>query len=130
MEENQVSLTALISAYARAYHAMYDSPKIFNDFLAYHLFTDEEFTNMGRNLAGALKFFDPERAASCPDQETALAWVMRTQSTPITLSRARYTEDSLERAVKQGVQQYGVEGASVDFGAIYPVNGKPDQKSS
>ncbi|BCU81654.1 putative S-adenosyl-L-methionine-dependent methyltransferase YktD [Polycladomyces abyssicola] len=114
MEENQVSLTALISAYARAYHAMYDSPKIFNDFLAYHLFTDEEFTNMGRNLAGALKFFDPERAASCPDQETALAWVMRTQSTPITLSRARYTEDSLETAVKQGVQQYVILGAGMD----------------
>lgn len=106
MEENQVSLTALISAYARAYHAMHDSPKIFHDFLAYHLFTDEEFTNLGRNLAEALKFFDPERAASCPDQASALAWVMRTQSSPIILSRARYTEDCLETAVEQGVQQY------------------------
>lgn len=114
MEENQVSVTALITAFSRAYHATHDAPKIFDDHLAYHLFTDEEFTNMGRNLAEALKFFDPERAAACPDQATALAWVMRAQTAPITLSRSRYTEDNLETAVKQGVRQYVILGAGMD----------------
>jgi methyltransferase (TIGR00027 family) len=114
VEENKASLTALISAYARAYHAKYDHPKIFDDFLACHMFTEEEFTSMGRNLAAALPFFDPEGAASCPDQETALALVMRAQSTPITVSRARYTEDCLETAVKQGAQQYVILGAGMD----------------
>jgi methyltransferase (TIGR00027 family) len=114
LEENHVSLTALISAYARAYHALFDSPKILDDFLARHMFTDEEFTNMGRNLAMAVRFFDPERAASFPDQESALAWVMRNQSTPITLSRARYTEDMLELSVEQGVGQYVILGAGMD----------------
>ncbi|PRX41722.1 methyltransferase (TIGR00027 family) [Planifilum fimeticola] len=112
MEKNHASLTALISAYVRAYHALYDEPKILDDFLARHMFTEEEFTDIGRNLAMAVQFFDPERAASFPDQETALAWMMRNQSTP--LSRARYTEDMLELSVEQGVGQYVILGAGMD----------------
>lgn len=114
MEENQVSVTALLSAYIRAYHAMHDAPKIFDDFLAYQFLTEEERTNMGVNLARAIYFFDPERAASYTDQATALAAVMRAISTSILLSRARYTEDNLETAVKEGVQQYIILGAGMD----------------
>lgn len=114
MEPNKASITALISAFARAYHAKYDTPKIFDDFLAHEMLTEEEFTSIRRNLADAIKLFDPERAASCPDQESALAFVMRAQSTPITISRARYTEDSLEAAITQGAQQYVILGAGMD----------------
>ena len=32
MRENQVSHSALITAYFRAYHAIHDVPKIFDDF--------------------------------------------------------------------------------------------------
>lgn len=56
MQENQVSLTALISAFGRAYHARYESPKIFEDDLAYRLFSEEEFAELGRNIAAALPF--------------------------------------------------------------------------
>lgn len=114
MEERQPSITALISAFGRAHHALHDAPKIFDDSLARHWFTDEAFTTMGRHLAEALTFFDPERAKSCPDQAAALAWMMRTQSTPITLSRARYTEDCLESALPQGMKQYVILGAGLD----------------
>jgi methyltransferase (TIGR00027 family) len=114
MEENRVSLTAMISAYARAYHARNDNPRIFDDFLACHMLTEEEYASLGRNLAQALPFFAPEHAAACPDQETALAMVMRAQSAPITISRARYTEDSLETAIQEGVQQYVILGAGLD----------------
>lgn len=37
MIENQASLTALMCAY----HSMHSSPKIFDDFLAYHLIPDK-----------------------------------------------------------------------------------------
>jgi methyltransferase (TIGR00027 family) len=114
MPENQVSITALITAFARAYHSKYDSPKIFDDFLAPKLFTPEEQAYFGQNLAKSLEFFDPEFAASCPDQVTALARVMQIQNAPVTLSRSRYTEDSLETAVKQGVQQYVILGAGLE----------------
>jgi methyltransferase (TIGR00027 family) len=113
MNENQVSLTALLTAYVRAYHARNDQPRIFDDFLAYNLFTEEEFKNLGHNLAESLNFFNPERAASCPDQATALACVIQTMMSP-TLSRSRYTEDTLESAIKSGVQQYVILGSGMD----------------
>ena len=41
MKENQASFTAMSVAYMRAYHAMYDTPKIFDDFLAHDLIPEE-----------------------------------------------------------------------------------------
>ena len=42
----QKSLTALISAFSRAYHALNNEVTIFNDSLARDLLTDEEFKIM------------------------------------------------------------------------------------
>lgn len=114
MKKNKGSLTALLTAYARAYHALHDEPKIFDDYLAYQFFTEEERTYFEQNIAGSLKFFDPERAASCPDQAAALACYMRIQGCPTTISRSRYTEDCLEAALRQGVRQYVILGAGMD----------------
>lgn len=114
MEKNKVSLTALLTAYARAYHAVHDNPKIFDDYLAYQFFTEEERANIEQNLTASLNFFDPERAASCPNKAAALAWYMRIQGAPPTLSRSRYTEDCLEAAFRQGVRQYVILGAGMD----------------
>lgn len=114
MEKDQVSVTALISAYIRSYHAEHDKAKVFDDFLARQLLTEEEYLSIGQNLSAGINFFAPEQAASCPDQTTALAAVMRAVSTPILISRARYTEDNLESAVRKGVQQYIILGAGFD----------------
>ncbi len=114
MDEKWASITALITAYCRGYHATHDSPKIFDDFLAARLFTAEEHRTFDQQLAGQLKVINPERAAANPDQAAALACVMQTHNGPITLSRSRYTEDQLEAALKQGVQQYVILGAGFD----------------
>ena len=42
----QKSLTALISAFSRAYHALNNEVTIFNDSLARDLLTDEEFNQI------------------------------------------------------------------------------------
>ena len=42
MEENQAGVTALATADARAYHAVHDTSKIFDDFLADQLFNGDE----------------------------------------------------------------------------------------
>jgi methyltransferase (TIGR00027 family) len=114
MEEKQAGITALGTAYARAYHATHDSPKIFDDFLADRLFTKEEHNHLDENLASTLKAIDSDLAATNPDQATALAWVMQLMHAPVTLSRSRYTEDSLEAAVQQGVRQVVILGAGFD----------------
>ncbi|MGO0061515.1 class I SAM-dependent methyltransferase [Brevibacillus fluminis] len=114
MQDHQSSLTALISAFGRAYHSRFDSPHIFDDSMAHRLFREGEFALLGRNMAAALPFFAPQYADQQLNQEEALAIVMRNQSTPITLSRAKYTEDSLHAALADGVQQYVILGAGFD----------------
>jgi methyltransferase (TIGR00027 family) len=118
MEENQAGVTALITAYARAYHATHDSPKIFDDFMADQLYTPEEHMLFDQNLAGLLKMIAPELAESNPDPATALAWVIQLHNGPVTLSRSRYTEDCLEEALQPGnplmPRQYVILGAGFD----------------
>lgn len=114
MESNTPSVTALISAFGRAYHATHAQEKIFDDYLADQLFTDEQRAFFSENLARSFAFFDPEGAACVASQEEALANFMRNQSLPITLSRARYVEEILEREIQNGVTQYVILGAGLD----------------
>lgn len=94
MKENQVSFTAMMTAYMRSYHAMYITPKIFDDFLAYSLIPEEKRVLIEQNIPEASR-------------------INRLRNTNI-ISRARYTEDILEKAVKQGIRQYVILGAGLD----------------
>jgi methyltransferase (TIGR00027 family) len=114
MTEKQAGLSAIVMAYARAYHSTHDSPKIFDDFLAEALFTPEEHTQTDQAWAGLLQYTAPELAATNPDPQTALAWVVQLGSGPLTLARSRYAEDSLEAALQEGVRQYILLGAGLD----------------
>lgn len=118
MEENQISLSSLFMAYVRGYHAMHDCPKIFDDYLGYHLMTNETRAIIEQKFRPTIQFIesiDPASAASCDDPVKSLAWGMQNiPSTSPSLSRSRYTEDSLEEAVRQGVRQYVILGAGMD----------------
>ena len=111
MKENQASYSAMITASIRAYHSMNDTPKIFDDFLAYRLIPQEVRALIEQGLTKYKQFDDPEHTASCSDQP--VPWTALMQATNV-LSRARYTEDALERAVRQGVKQYVILGAGMD----------------
>ena len=115
MEANQISLTAMGTAFMRAYHAAHDRPKLFDDFLAHRLITAEEYRASEDRHLRAFHLFDPARAAACPDRAGALAgWMQSAAAPPIVLGRARYAEDYLERAVSRGVKQYVILGAGMD----------------
>lgn len=110
MEEKQVSFTAIMTAYLRAYHANNGNPKIFDDFLAHRLIPEER-----RGLIEqALQLKDFKSPASCTDQADSLASLLQDMGMPNVLSRSRYTEDTLEEAVRQGVGQYVILGAGLD----------------
>lgn len=115
MEENKVSLTSKMTAYCRGYHAEHDNSTIFDDFLAYQLLTEEERTTFEHRIPSVIQFINPELAASSPDRAAALAWMVK-NFLPLSLfvSRARYTEDRLEQALSQGIQQYVILGAGLD----------------
>ena len=109
MKKVQVNQGALFTAYARGYHSKYDNPKIFDDFLAFSLLTEDERKFIEQYY---LKNIHIE---SFPDQATGLAWLMQIMAgTPITLARARYAEEILEDAVRQGFKQYVILGAGLD----------------
>ncbi len=114
MNEQNPSITALVTAFARAYHAADDSPKIFEDYLAGQILSDEELAFLEQSVAATLAFFNPELASSHPDRATALNWVMKVQNAPIAISRARYVEDCLESAIQQGSEQYVILGAGLE----------------
>jgi methyltransferase (TIGR00027 family) len=119
MEANQISKTALASAYVRAYHAAHDRPKIFDDPLAQLLVPAEVSQLMEEHFVEGLRKAAPELAASCPDRAGVLATSMRSSAAPpLILSRSRYAEDILGKAVKQGVQQYVILGAGLDSFAL------------
>ncbi len=116
MQADQVSKTALGTAFMRAYHAAHDRPKIFDDFLAHRLISAEGHRRFTARHIEMFQRLDPERAASCPDQATTLArWMQTFAPLPVVLGRARYAEDLLEEAVRhQQVKQYVILGAGLD----------------
>lgn len=114
MKKNKASMTALVSAFGRAYHSLYENPKIFDDYLARQLIKDEEFNNISKNMAEGIKFFNPKEAHFYTNKESALEWVVQHQIAPTPLARSRYAEDMLENAIKLGVKQYVILGAGFD----------------
>lgn len=76
----QKSLTALISAFSRAYHALNNEVTIFNDSLARDLLTDEEFNQIAKNMSNGIGFFNPSFVG---EPEQALRWVVDNQLSPI-----------------------------------------------
>ncbi len=115
MEQGQVSRTALSSAFTRAYHAEHGSPKVFDDFLANRLLTEEESAQFTQFMLTTIQTLNPAAAAAFPDQTATLEWMMQSSgATPLMLARSRYTEECLEEAIKQGVSQYVILGAGMD----------------
>ena len=117
MKENQASFTAMSVAYMRAYHSRYDAPKIFDDFLAYDLIPEEKRELIEKHLIEQYvtwdqQLNDTENAASLYDRITTSESLM--QAINNVISRARYTEDTLEEAFRQGVKQYVILGAGMD----------------
>ena len=109
-----MSMTALLNAVMRAYHAEHDRPPIFDDTHAAALFTPEERAQYEDALAKALERFDPAAAAAATSRDDALARSMRTQSGPLIFARARFGEDLLDRALAAGTTQYVILGAGFD----------------
>jgi O-methyltransferase involved in polyketide biosynthesis len=118
MKENQASFTAMSVAYMRAYHSMHDTPKIFDDFLAYDLIPVEkraliEQHLIEQNITCGQQLNDSDYSVSHSDQTINSESLMQEthRYAGIFSSRARYAEDALEKAVKQGVKQYVILGA-------------------
>lgn len=108
---NNKSLTALVSAFARAYHAESNRIKIFDDSLARRLLTDQEYDNIAANMSQAIAFFHPSFAGS---REQALRAIVDHNLSPTPLGRAAFAEQALSTAVSLGTGQYLIFAAGYD----------------
>ena len=110
----QESMTALVSAFARASHAAYNSGaeqiKVFYDPVARLLFTQEEYQQICRAMADGIGYFCPDFTGS---REEALRWIVDRHLSP-PLGRAAFAEGALETAVRTGTRQYLILGAGYD----------------
>ncbi|WP_232696441.1 class I SAM-dependent methyltransferase [Brevibacillus daliensis] len=103
------STTALVSAFARVFHAKNNLQKIFDDRI--NLLTDDEYENIALNMTKGISFFNPDFKG---DDNEALRWVVNHQLSPTPLGRTAYAEESLATAVTLGVTQYMIFGAGLD----------------
>jgi methyltransferase (TIGR00027 family) len=111
MNDNQPSITSMITAYIRAYHSMHAINKIFDDFLAYDLIPEEIRAQIEHYLTGDKQLNNSGHSELQSDKITAQASLLRINN---IIARARYTEDTLEKAIRQGVKQYIILGAGLD----------------
>lgn len=115
MPQKESGLTALIAAFGRAYHSQYDSPKIFDDFLAKELISQEEFAQISGHMVQGFSFFCKETDQSVLDTpEQKLQWITRVHLSPTPLARAAYCESALLHELVLGVNQYVILGAGLD----------------
>ncbi|MCM3716420.1 class I SAM-dependent methyltransferase [Halalkalibacter oceani] len=115
MKENESSLTSLVAAFGRAYHSKYDSPKIFNDFMAIKLISPKEYQNIKENMVKGIPFFNREIAEKFKDNpDEIIKWITQVQLSPTPLARAAYCENVLLNEFSLGVKQYVILGAGLD----------------
>jgi len=115
MKSNESSITSLISAFGRAYHHLYDTPIIFDDFIAPKLLSQQEFEAVKINMVQGIAFFNAELGEQLKDQpDEILKWITQTQLSPTPLARAAFCENVLFHEISLGANQYVILGAGMD----------------
>lgn len=114
--ENKASITALMSAFGRAYHTEYEKNPVFSDFEAKRLLSNSEYENMKQYLLDGVKFFEPGKTFK--DEEKALLHIINTYIAATPLCRSAYCENALCTSEKTGTEQYVILGAGFDTFAL------------
>ena len=96
------NMTALVSAFARAYHYINNDAWVFADPLAEKVLTDEEYSAISQNMSQGISFFAPE---FCGALEEALRFIVDHQLAPSVLARSAFCERAIDNAIRIGCGQ-------------------------
>lgn len=107
----QASMTAQVSAFARAFHFTRCTISAFSDPIAKLLFTDEEFRQISEQMSSGISFFNPTFSG---DSDEALRWIAENYLIPSPVGRSAFAEQALGIAVRIGATQYILLGAGYD----------------
>ena len=111
---NRQSMTALMSAFVRAYHAERSDDPVFADTKARELMTETEYEAIKGYILGGIDCLAPEKIVALGNDGETLDCLINTHLAPTPLARAKYCEDSLKSAVRTGCGQYVILGAGYD----------------
>ena len=111
---NKASITALMSAFGRAFHAESEEHPVFADHLAKELMTADEYGAVQGYILGGAQFFEPEINPAAFQPKELLRRLVNVHIAPSPLCRAAYTEQALKTAVLTGAKQYVMLGAGLD----------------
>ncbi len=93
--EDKSSITALMSAFGRAFHAENEEHPVFRDFFAKELMTVEEYDAMQSYVLSGASFFEPEIDWSQYERREILRYIVNVHLAPSPLCRAAYAEKSI-----------------------------------
>ena len=96
------NMTALVSAFARAYHYINNDTWVFADPYAEKMLADEENASISQNMSQGISFFAPEFRGT---PEEALRYIVDHQLAPSVLARCAFCERAIDNAVKIGCEQ-------------------------
>lgn len=112
--QNQASITALMSAFCRAFHAENEPHPVFCDTAAKQLITPEEYAALSAYVLSGIDFFAPEKKGAFKNDTEELRYLINTQLASTPLCRAAFAESALKTAAKTGTSQYVILGAGLD----------------
>ncbi|MFJ8455239.1 class I SAM-dependent methyltransferase [Bacillus paramycoides] len=115
VKKGEASITSLVSAFGRAYHSEFDTPKIFDDYVAKDFISKKERKDIEMNMVQGIHFFNKDIAERFQDNpKEILKWITQVQLSPTPLARAAYCERVLLHEVTLGAKQYVILGAGLD----------------
>lgn len=115
VKKGEASVTSLVSAFGRAYHSEFNSPKIFDDYVAKDFISKKERNEIEMNMVQGIHFFNTDIAEKFQDNpQEILKWITQVQLSPTPLARAAYCERVLLHEITLGAKQYVILGAGLD----------------
>lgn len=112
------NMTALVSLFARVYHAKNSNIKIYNDIYGEKILTKKEYTMIYNSMKQGIKYFDKDYNGDNP-----VEYIVNNNLAPSLLAGSIYNEDKLQREIKLEGKQYPILASDYDASA-YKVNNK------
>ncbi|AXK19115.1 class I SAM-dependent methyltransferase [Bacillus sp. COPE52] len=99
----------------KTYTSEFDSPKIFDDYVAKEFISQKERNDIETNMVQGIHFFNTDIAEQFQDNpKEILKWITQVQLSPTPLARAAYCERVLLHEITLGAKQYVILGAGLD----------------
>ncbi len=105
------NMTALVSAFARAYHYENSGVRVFADAFAGRLLSEGERAAISRSMAEGISFFAPGFQGT---REEALRHIVERQLAPSVLARSAFCERAIARAEAAGCRQVALFASGYD----------------